>query len=169
MTLQKTFTITFSFEHDNTNIDVALKWIRGIIFIEELEIELVTEEQQRNKKKIKELLSCYHIQEEAPDEDDPCDIKIEEVEGERDVKGPSIESKVISTPIKVKNVNIGTAEHPKMASIGYYWDEPTVESITELLCEYNDLFPTTFKEMKGITGELGEMKIPLRHEVRPIR
>jgi hypothetical protein len=44
-----------------------------------------------------------------------------------------------------------------------------VESITELLCEYNDLFPTTFTEMKGIVGELGEMKIPLRAEVRPIR
>jgi hypothetical protein len=60
-------------------------------------------------------------------------------------------------------------EHPKMASIGDYWDDPTVESITELLREYNDLFPTTFTEMKGIAGELGEMKIPLRPEARPIR
>jgi hypothetical protein len=56
-----------------------------------------------------------------------------------------------------------------MASIGDYWDEKTVESITELLREYSDLFPTTFTEMKGIAGELGEMKIPLRPEVRPIR
>jgi hypothetical protein len=30
-------------------------------------------------------------------------------------------------------------------------------------------FPTTFTEMKGIVAELGEMKIPLRPEVRPIR
>ena len=35
--------------------------------------------------------------------------------------------------------------------------------------KYSDLFPTTFKEMKGTTRELGEMKIPLRHDVRPIR
>jgi hypothetical protein len=98
-----------------------------------------------------------------------CDIQIEEVEGERDVEGPPIESEVISVPIKVKKVNIGTTEQPKMASIGDYWDEQTVESITELLCEYNDLFPTTFTEMKGIAGELGEMKIPLRLDVRPIR
>jgi hypothetical protein len=48
-------------------------------------------------------------------------------------------------------------------------DESTVESITELLREYNELFPTTFTEMKGIAGELREMKIPLRPEVRPIR
>jgi hypothetical protein len=37
------------------------------------------------------------------------------------------------------------------------------------LHEYNDLFPTTFTEMKGISGELGEMKIPLRPEARSIR
>jgi hypothetical protein len=114
-------------------------------------------------------LSCYHVQEEAPDEDDLCDIQIEEVEGERYVEGPPIESEFISLPIKVKKVNIGTVEHPKMASIGDYWDEQTVESITELLREYSDLFPTTFTEMKGIVGELGEMKIPLRPEVRSIR
>jgi hypothetical protein len=56
-----------------------------------------------------------------------------------------------------------------MASIGDYWDEQTVEIITELFHEYNDLFPTTFTEMKGIVRELGKMKIPLRPEARPIR
>jgi hypothetical protein len=85
------------------------------------------------------------------------------------VKGPQIEFEVISTPIKVNKVNIGTTEHPKMASIGYYWDDPTIESIIELLHEYNDLFPTTFSEMKGIVGGLGEMKIPLKPEARPIK
>jgi hypothetical protein len=85
------------------------------------------------------------------------------------VEGPPLESEVIVVSIKVKKVNIGTVENPKMASIGDYWDEKTVESITELLHEYNDLFPTTFTEMKGIAGELGEMKIPLRAEARPIR
>jgi hypothetical protein len=85
------------------------------------------------------------------------------------VKGAPIESEVISAPIKVKKVNIGTVEHPKMASIGDYWDEPIVESITKLFRKYSDLFPTTFTEMKGIAGEMGEMKIPLRPEVRSIR
>ena len=72
---------------------------------------------------MKELLSCYHVQEEVPDEDDSCDIQIEEVEGEREVEGPPMESKVITVPIKVKKFNIGTVENPKMASIGDYWDE----------------------------------------------
>jgi len=57
------------------------------------------------------------------------------------MEGPPLESEVISAPIKVKKVNIGTVEQPKMVSIGYYWDEQTIESITKLLREYSDIFP----------------------------
>ena len=56
-----------------------------------------------------------------------------------------------------------------MVSIGDYWDERTLERIIELLHKYNDLFPTTFTDMKGIAEELGEMKIPLRPDARPIK
>jgi hypothetical protein len=62
---------------------------------------------------------------------------------------------VITALIKVNKVSIETIENPKMASIGDYWNEQTVESITESLREYIDMFPTTFIEMKGIAGELG--------------
>jgi copper chaperone CopZ len=151
-TLQQNFSITFSIEHENNNIDAALKWIRGVIFIKELEVQLSTEEKQRNKQTLKDLLACYHVQGESLNEDDLRNIQIKKVEGERDVEGPPIESKVISMSIKVNKFNIRTTEQPKMASIGDYWDEKTVESIIELLCEYNDLFPTTFTEMKGIAG-----------------
>ena len=90
--LQQNFVVTFSFEHENPNIDATLKWIRGVIFIKEPKLQLITEEQQWNKQTIKELLSCYHVHEEAPDEDDPRDIQIEEAEGEREVEGPPLES-----------------------------------------------------------------------------
>jgi hypothetical protein len=69
----------------------------------------------------------------------------------------------------MNKINIGTVENPKMAIIGDYWDEKTMESITELLREYSDLFPTMFTKMKGIAGDLGKMKIPLRAEAIPIR
>ena len=97
------------------------------------------------------------MQEEALDEDDPHNIQITKIEGEREGEGPSMESEVFSMSIKVNKVNIGTIENPKMASIGDYWDEKIVEIITELLHEYNNMFPTTFTEMKGIAGELGEI------------
>jgi hypothetical protein len=65
-------------------------------------------------------LSCYRVQEKAPNEDDLHDIHIEEVEGERDVEAATIESEFIFAPIKVNKVNIRTVEHPKMANIGDY-------------------------------------------------
>jgi hypothetical protein len=46
------------------------------------------------------------------------------------VECPSLESEVFSAPIKVNKGNIGTTDNPKMTSIGYYWDEETVEIIT---------------------------------------
>jgi hypothetical protein len=85
------------------------------------------------------------------------------------VEGPSLESKVFTVPINVKKVNIGTNDNPKMASIRDYLDEQTVERITKLLHEYGDMFPTTFTKMKGITGELGDMNIPLKLEARSVR
>jgi hypothetical protein len=106
--------------------------------------------QQHNRQTVKELLSYHHVQKEALDEHDPCNIQITEVEDEREVEGPPLESEVFVVPIKVNKVNIGTAENPKMASIGGCWDEKTIEIIIELVCEYSDLFPTMFMEMKGI-------------------
>jgi hypothetical protein len=78
------------------------------------------------------------------------------------VEVPPLESEVIATPIKEKKFNIETIENPKIASIGDYWDEKTMENITDLLHEYTNLFPTTFTEMKGIAGELGEMMLSSR-------
>jgi hypothetical protein len=54
-------------------------------------VKLITEQQQRNKQIVKEMLSCYHVQEEVPDEDDPCNIQIEEDEGEIEVECPPLE------------------------------------------------------------------------------
>jgi hypothetical protein len=62
-TLQQNFVVTFSFEHENPNIDSTLKKIKGVIFIDEPEVELMTEYQQQNRQTVKELLSCYHVEE----------------------------------------------------------------------------------------------------------
>ena len=75
------------------------------------------------------------MEEEALDEYDLRNIHITKIEGEREVEGPSLELEVFAAPIKVKKVNIGTIDNPKMEIIGDYWDEQTIERITELLCE----------------------------------
>jgi hypothetical protein len=71
--------------------------------------------------------------------------------------------------MKIKKVNIGTKEKPKITIIGDYWESETMEKITQLLHEYSDLFPTTFSEMKVVPRKLGEMKIPLRLDARLVR
>jgi hypothetical protein len=44
-----------------------------------------------------------------------------------------------------------------------------IEKIPNLLCDYHDLLPMTFLEMRGIVGELGEMKISLKPNVKPVQ
>jgi hypothetical protein len=66
-------------------------------------------------------------------------------------------------------MNIGSEEHPKLASIGDYWDEQTMTEIQALLREYEDLFPKIFSELKGIKGDLGEMKIELKPDAKPVK
>jgi hypothetical protein len=46
-------------------------------------------------------------------------------------------------------------EAPKMVIIRDYWDKETVTQVIDLLKEYEDLFPQSFSEMKGIAGSLG--------------
>jgi hypothetical protein len=55
-----------------------------------------------------------------------------------------------------------------LTNVGDYWDDATIGKITELLHEYQDLFPTNFTDMKGIKGPMEEMKIPLKENARPI-
>jgi hypothetical protein len=56
-----------------------------------------------------------------------------------------------------------------MENVRDYWDDATIRKITELLHEYQDLFPTKFTDMKGIKGPMGEMKIPLRPDAKHIK
>jgi hypothetical protein len=96
-------------------------------------------------------------------------VNIEETKGKRDVEGPGVKLLFIGQPIKIKKVNIGTEKAPKLANVGDYWDDDTIDKIIELLHEYQDLFPTNFTDMKGIKGPMGEMKIPLKPDGRPVK
>ena len=63
--------------------------------------------------------------------------------------------------MKIKKVHSGLPKNRNFTNIGHYWDDKAITNITDLLHEYQDLFPTNFSEMRGIVGELGEMTIPL--------
>ena len=53
--------------------------------------------------------------------------------------------------------------------VGDYQDKKTRQVIHSLLQEYEDLFPKTFSNLKGIKGAMGEMNIELKLGSKPIR
>jgi len=57
-------------------------------------------------------VECYNVVTEGDDED-PRNINIQEAEGHHEVEGPRIENPNIITPLKTRQVNIGTEEEPK--------------------------------------------------------
>ena len=118
--------------------------------------------------KIHQWMECYNVTGE-PDDDDPLNIKIHESEGVRVVERFGISSDQFLSPLKVKKVNIGSPENPKFTNIGDYWEEDTVGKVTDLLHEFQDLFPTRFLEMKGIVGYIGEMKISLNLDAKMVK
>jgi hypothetical protein len=85
------------------------------------------------------------------------------------VEGLGVDIPFIGHPIKINKVNIETEQTPKFANVGDYWDVATIDKITKLLHEYQDLFPTKFTYMKGIKGPMGEMRIHLNPDARPLK
>ena len=100
---------------------------------------------------------------------DPLYVNIPESKGVHGVEGFFISSDQFLSPLNIKKVIIGSPENPKFANIEDYWDDETVGKITDLLHEFQDLFPTKFFKMKGIVGELSEMKILLRLDAKPVK
>ena len=113
-------------------------------------------------------MECYNVTRE-PSDDDLFDIKPPESRGMHAMEGVGISIKQFLSPLKVKKVNIGSPENPKFANIGDYWDDETMGNITDLLHEFQDLFPTKFSKMKGIFRDLGKMKIPLRPDTKLVK
>jgi hypothetical protein len=116
---------------------------------------------------LQKLQGCYNIN--VVEDYDPRNVNFAETEDQIDVEGTGFEPPFFGQPIKIKNVNIGMEQTLKIVNVGDYWDVATIDKITELLHEYQDLFPTKFIDMKGIKGPMGEMSIPLKPYARPIK
>lgn len=56
-----------------------------------------------------------------------------------------------------------------MPTIGNYWDEEMATQVVDLLKEYQDIFPHNVSEIKGIIATLGEIRIQLKPDAKPIK
>ena len=158
--------MTFSFEDGFKRIDEALQEVKAVIFrIPQDSLDLI---QPDLTTQLCHALECYNVTTEEEDED-PRNINILEVEGHHEVVGPQIENPDITTPLKTRQVNIGTEAEPKFVKIGDYWNDAIVDKVTELLHEYQDLFSTKITNLKGIIGDLGMMKITLKPDTKPVK
>lgn len=164
--LRDGFMNTLSFEDKFKNIDEALQEVKApISIILQDPLELI---QSDWSTQLLHALKCYNLTTKEED-GDPRNINIPKAKGHHKVEGPQIENLDITTPLKTKQVNIGTEVEPKFANIGDYWDDAIVDRITDFLCEYQDLFPTKNLDLKGIIGNLGVMKITLKLDVKPVK
>lgn len=160
------FQLTFKFESEYPEIDQALKVTKGKLLTD---CSLPVFETPKWKVALEQALECYNLAEEGEEDENPRNINTPKSEGTRDVQRPELKVPDVAKPVKIKKVNIGTKEEPKFASIGDYFDDETIERIANLLWDYQDLFPTEFTEMKGILGDLGVMKIPLKPNAKPVK
>ena len=165
------FTYTFHFIDEKPTFDIVLKTFKEKIFTD-IPLEVAYSQPCIGHSNpccetVQHWVTFYNLS--GDPEDDPININIPESEGSREVEGSGISSEQFIKPLKIKNVNIGSEDNPKFANIGDYWDEETISKITDLLHEFQDLFPMKFKEMKGIVGDLGEMKILLKPDAMPVK
>eukprot|EP00253_Pinus_taeda_P004849 PITA_04849 len=160
------FIISFSFEDGFECIDEVLQEVKVAIFrIPQDTLDLI---QPDWSTQLSHALECYNIIAKEEDED-LLKINIPKIEGHYEVEGPQIENPDITVPLKMKHVNIGTKAEPKFVKIGDYWDDVMFDNVTELLCEYQDLFPTKFTDLKGIIRDLGVMKITLKLNTKSVK
>ena len=113
-------------------------------------------------------MECYNVTGE-PDDDESLDISIPESEGIHIVEGVGISNEKSLSPLNIKKVNISSFENTNFSNIRDYWDDDNVGNITDLLHGFQDMFPTNFSKMKGIVGDLNEMKIPLSPNAKTVK
>jgi hypothetical protein len=164
--MTQNFVTTFLFESQYPTMDQVLQIVRQKVFEEAPSLPLEQEEDEWTAP-LQKLQGCYNIN--VDEDDDPRKVNITETEGQRDIEGPGVELPFIGHPIKIKKFNIGTEKTPKLVNVGLYWDVATIDKITKLLHEYQDLFPTKFTDMKGIKGPMGEMRITFKPYARLVK
>ena len=143
------FNHTFRFVDANPDVDNALQLICNV-FLKVVLVAYPVDPHAHCHMQL--MMECYNVSGE-PHDDDLWNIKISETEGSQDVTASDVPKDPMNQPLKI--VNIWIEDNPKVASVRDYWDEETMAKITNLLHEFQDLFPTKFYEMKGILEDLG--------------
>ena len=74
---------------------------------------------------MRDIVNCRNLTIEE-NEENPRNITIFKSEGKCTAIGPSIESLYVTKPLKIRQLNIGSKEQPKLANIEDYWHDDMV-------------------------------------------
>ena len=137
---------------------MTLGRIREIIFQPDksnCKQEVVISPYQREICKIKQPTYCQKVDEvdEHVDEEEYLrNLQFTKIEGERVIDGVIVKEPMLDyfKPMKMRKNNIGMEDKFKMVIVGDYWEKGTVSQVVNLFREYEEIFPRTFLEMKGI-------------------
>jgi hypothetical protein len=113
--MTQNFIATFLFESQYPTVDQALQIIRQKAF-EEAPNPPLDQEKDEWTAPLQQLQDCYNIN--VDEDDDPGDVNIVETKRQRDIEGSGIELTFVRQPIKIKKVNIGTEQTPKLVNVG---------------------------------------------------
>jgi hypothetical protein len=127
------FISTFLFEIQHPTLDQVLQIIIQKVF-EEAPNPPLDQEKYEWIVPLQQLQECYNINFDKDDE--PRDVNILETEGKRNMQGPRIELPFFGQQIKIKKVNTGNEQTPKLENVGDYWDDATISMIIEPFPEY---------------------------------
>ena len=118
---------------------------------------------------IQSMMTCYNLSGEHEDHNELQNVNIPESEGSHDVASIDIPTNMMSQPLRIQKINIGSAHNQKFANVRDYRDVETMAKIMNLLHEFEDPFSMRFSEMKGILGDVGEIKIMLKPNAKPVQ
>jgi hypothetical protein len=121
------FVTTFLLESQYHIVDQELQVVIKKVFEEAPSLPLEQEEDEWTEP-LQKLQGCYNIN--VVEDNDPRIVNIAETKGQRDVEGPGVKLPFVGHIIKIKKVNIGTEQTPKLTNVGDYWDAATIEKIT---------------------------------------
>ena len=74
----------------------------------------------------------------------------------------------MDSQIKTKELNILADNKSNLEKIGDCWSKEKTTEIVNLLKEYQDVFARYYKDLKGLVQEMGEMKIEILLDAKPI-
>ena len=112
--LATSFTHTFEFTSEHPTIDVVLQTMKENIFEE---ISVATTNFHQCNKAFHHCMECYNVT-GYPNDDDPLDINIPDLEGMRAVERVGISSDQFLSPLKIKKVNIGSPRIKSLPILG---------------------------------------------------